>query len=431
MERKQRETAVENAGESRVRNAVLVVLVCLMMAGPALLGAAQGAGLPLPTWITTQEASYLSGGISESKVADHLSVEGFASKQLQGALEDAVGNNVPAKSAALLGNAALQRSAIQASNALFGWPIYPTYFGSERLVNAQANALTYLPTAATAERTKLLESFAQGLSSAAERHPEQRFAMYLVQGYETPAVNPAYGLVPYAPLTAQDCAQAVEGALGQAPGNLVFLTRSYENATDYYQHFFRSDHHWNAAGAIAAYNQMAQALGLGEFTSPGKLDFGSYRYSGATARWGLSTLDEEVSDTAFDFSHLVVEAQNGSTRPFDHSAFEADTSVGKRYLFYDEYFSWTINDGDTLVNTAGGNGKNALVVADSYIGALQHILANEYDRTTVTWGLGGWDQEGGNSLEELLATGDYDDVFFVASPMDFSTFAGRNPAYFD
>ena len=41
-----------------------------------------------------------------------------------------MGNCIPMKATALLANAALQRSAIETSNALFGWECYPAFYGS-------------------------------------------------------------------------------------------------------------------------------------------------------------------------------------------------------------------------------------------------------------------------------------------------------------
>lgn len=113
------------------RNILFSVFLCLLLCGPVALFAAENSGeIPLPSWLTVEDATYLSGGVKSPNVAGELSMEGFASGALQQAIEDGVGNYVPAKAAALLVNAELQYKAICASNVLFGWDCLPTFYGS-------------------------------------------------------------------------------------------------------------------------------------------------------------------------------------------------------------------------------------------------------------------------------------------------------------
>lgn len=111
----------------RPRNILFASVLCMLLCGPALIGLAPWSGVALPSWLTADDAAYLSGGIVEADPAAYASLEGFSSGEFQIAAEDAVGNCIPMKAMALLANAALQRSAIEASNALFGWECYPAF----------------------------------------------------------------------------------------------------------------------------------------------------------------------------------------------------------------------------------------------------------------------------------------------------------------
>ena len=115
----------------KLRNILFAGVLCLLLCGPALIGLASWGGVALPSWFTADDAAYLSGGVVEADPAAYASLEGFSSGEFQIAAEDAVGNCIPMKATALLANAALQRSAIETSNALFGWECYPAFYCSK------------------------------------------------------------------------------------------------------------------------------------------------------------------------------------------------------------------------------------------------------------------------------------------------------------
>ena len=82
-----------------VRNVLFPVVMCLLLCGPGLLFVAGRMDASLPSWLTAEDATYLSGGIKYPDVVGELSLEGFASGDLQQAIEDEVGNYIPAKGA--------------------------------------------------------------------------------------------------------------------------------------------------------------------------------------------------------------------------------------------------------------------------------------------------------------------------------------------
>ena len=133
----------------------------------------------LPSWLTADDAAYLSGGIVEADPAAYASLEGFSSGEFQIAAEDAVGNCIPMKAMALLANAALQRSAIEASNALFGWECYPAFYGSSIAEMPSRHRLLEIAEKATGDTLATASHIRDGLDALSLRHPEQRFFVYM------------------------------------------------------------------------------------------------------------------------------------------------------------------------------------------------------------------------------------------------------------
>lgn len=155
----------------KVRNALLSGTLFLLLCGPALMGLAAWGGVALPSWLTADDAAYLSGGIVEADPAAHASLEGFGSGEFQIAAEDAVGNCIPMKATALLANAALQRSAIEASNVLFGWECYPAFYGSSIAEMPSQHRLLEIAEKATDDTLASARRIREGLDALSLRHP--------------------------------------------------------------------------------------------------------------------------------------------------------------------------------------------------------------------------------------------------------------------
>ncbi len=415
----------------RMRNIVITVVLCLFMAGPALLYGASIAGVQLPTWFTAEDARWLSGAVKNVDVAGNLNVEGFASKDLQHAIEDTVGNHVPVKAHALLGNASLQRTGIAASNALFSWPCYPTHFGSTTLYLPASDALSPLPDAASEEASVGLRSFAAGIVDAAQRHQDVRFCVLMVPGHRTPAVSPAYDLSSN-PLTASWCFSILEEALA-GQDNVLALTQEYSSEDAYYDEYFRTDHHWKASGALSAYRLVEDALGLKATSAIGgeRIPIENYRFFGSRTRTGLMMVSEDVFDTNSDFSQLQVKEPEGDPYPYNHDRFLDDAGNGRQYRFHDSYYDFLPNKTVFVNEGAPEDGPKALVVTDSFGGDIEPMLALSYRETHVAFDLasnGYWEKAA--SFEQLVGEREYRDVFIVASPTDMISLVDDAPGYF-
>lgn len=398
----------------RLRSALFSVLVCVFLCGPALLFGALRLGADVPVQLTAEPAQFLAGGISSSSIDEHLNFNDFTNGTLQGSIEDAIGNYIPGKAFAIETNAAAQRAAIVSSNTLFAWDCYPTYFGSTRLAFPQLSVVTYFPQKRNTSVESSWKAFAAGVVRVAERHPDKRFVLYVVGGYQEPSFDPAYNLVSF-PLRPSDCVDTLKSAIGDT-SNVKVLSLSYEDADEYYRDFFRTDHHWNINGAFRAYKIIANELGLQTVEAGGTWEIPDYWFTGATARWGVDLLRERVFDCNNDFAELVAKRADGTElRGNDHSYFWDAPTLGKPYRFYDAYYG---NLGECTI--IGGSGdRAALLVGNSYVGAIQRPLASSYQSLTVNSQLHPAASVV-STLEQQMLTAGADDVIFVANPSAYS-----------
>lgn len=397
----------------KIQNIIFSLVVCLFACMPAVLYCATRLEVDIPVQLTSEPAEYLAGGLSEANVAATFSLSGFKNKEFQNAVETEIGNFIPAKAEAIIICSGLQRKGIEASNLVFNWDCYPTFYGSERLYIPSSNAVTYMPRKHSEDYVQKWKEFADNIRGIAARFPEKNFVLYVVQGYTEPAINPAYSLVSD-PLSPRLCSETLFQALSGAE-NVHVLTQDFDNPSDYYSQFFTTDHHWNIDGAFEGYKQISGILELDAVEEKGIHPIENYLFTGATARWGVDLLQESVFDCNYDFSNLSIEMDDGKTIDGNnHDYFWDCNPLGKPYLFYDNYYGGTGN-----CSIIGGHGdKKGLLVGNSYKEALQRPLAESYEilEVGVDAKLSAYVVE---KLEDRIQELDTDDIILVGHPNSY------------
>lgn len=366
---------------TKVRNIFLSSVFCLLLLGPALLFVGQEKlHLDLPPWLTAEDADYLSGGLETAEVLKHLNLKGFVSEKLQSNLETAINNHVPFKASVLLGNAALQRSAIFASNSLFSYPAIPTYFGSDKIYLPPYNALSRMPDNAKEDALRGTEKTAQGLMQVAAAYPEVDFCIVVADESNTSKANPAASLVSNS-VTTDDCIAALENTLS-GTSNVHVVATPYTDANQYYQNYYSTDHHWNGRGTIAVFRRIAQTMGFRELRNNdlGTITFPELRINGSCSREGLMFLNESVSEPQFDLSGL--EILNEKKPPLvsaDPVASLEACGPKAEFTFYSSWYgSYQLAAASPIVNRNCPDDSTAIVIQDSFNNSLHWLLAQNY-----------------------------------------------------
>lgn len=154
-----------------LRNAVLAFLFCIVLCGPTILLCAEKGGVDLPYWITAEDAIYLSGDGTKGDISHNLNIQAFSNGKLQEEIQKTFEARIPFKAIVMMSNASLQRCAIELSNALFSWESYPTYYGSEILLDQKESRLSDTPATTDAETFKQIDSGVEAIEQFAADHP--------------------------------------------------------------------------------------------------------------------------------------------------------------------------------------------------------------------------------------------------------------------
>lgn len=417
---------------ANVRSILISAIFCLFLLGPALLFAGQEKlHLDLPSWLTAEDATYLSGGYEEAHVAKHFSIKGFTSEKLQTNLETAVNNHVPLKASVLLGNAALQRTAIAASNLTFSFPAYPTYYGSEKIFSPDFNALARIPESEKGEVLAGTRETATGLLSVAKANPKVEFCVIVADESNNSEANPAFNLVS-SRVTTTECVNTLEETLSEA-SNVHIVSVSYEDSSKYYQNYYTTDHHWNGYGTIAVFNAVEESMGFqnsrdNEGTA---IEFSGLAINGSCSREGLMFLDESAKEPAFDLTGLEVE--NKKKPPLiskDSVEKLLETGQKAEFMFYSSWYgTYQLAAVSPLVNTEAPADSPAIVIQDSFNNSLHWLLSQNHSRLECFSDTKPSKER--HTLQERIDATEAETVYLVGNVSAIRRLTNEQPDYFD
>lgn len=422
----------------KIRNIIFSALFCIFLCGPAALWVAQEKiHLDLPSWFTAEDSKFLSGGIIKANVKANLSLDGFTSEKLQNALEIKIGNYVPAKATVVLNNASLQRDFIAASNTVFGWSCYPTYYSSTILYSEQDEALYQMPLTDFDTHKITYIEFIKALDELAKQYPEKQFVVYSVDISRLSKVNPATKLISKKTATIADYLDLSD--IYSNSSNLHFLAKIYDSSTEYHKYFYTTDHHWNGYGAADAMNQICELLNVTRqnndfsYTLPNNVEnsnFTGLKMNGSDSRLGLMLLNAPIQEPLYNMNNIKI--KQGQPSPFYQSDPQL-VNIEPLEAEFDFYHSWFGKEEIELFNPYAKG--DILMVGDSYTYSLRWFAGLTAESTVqkmdFTNKIPGQCKQSNVTLANRISSSDAKSILLVAEPSDFEQMMEVYPGYFN
>ena len=414
----------------KVQSVAVIFLVIAFLLGPALVFSAPKIGVNVPDWLTAYNSRFLSGGIQEAEIANTLNVEGFASGKLQSALEIKIGNNIPLKYEALLGHSAAQRTFIKASNLIFGWNCYPTYYGSTKLYEPENDSLYRYPYDSNKKQLESFASFVELVDKAASAYPNKRFCVYLVDISQFALNNPGNPLVSCDKMGVLDYADLANAQADSS--NLIFLGNEIPKSDNYHNYFYTTDHHWNGNGALRAYRSIASAIDLDDQANTviSTSNFFNLRMNGSDSRVGLMLLNAPAQEPLVNFEDVTI--VKGDPAPFFNSSVSFARMPPPEAEF-DFYHSWFGKGSVELLNEQ--RDRSVLLLGDSYTYSTRWLFGNSC-RSVKQWadfsmGTPQKLKDEGVTLQDRINAANPDTVLLVAAPQDYLDMEQHHKGYFE
>lgn len=372
----------------RLRHAFFSLFVVTTLLSPLFLyGLVNICKVEVPSEYTAQSAAWLTGGVSEVRFRDYLSLESFEQGSLQEAAEKTVGNYIPAKAFVLLKSAEVQRAGIAASNMFFGWECYPTFYGSSQLYLPAYNALAEMPmyngtrVLARGEFEAGLKEFGMGLAAIADRLPDRSFCVFVTDRTATSLANPALSLVSKS-LCTEDCVKILREQTANCP-NVSIFSKAYCKTDEYYERYYPTDHHWNGFGAMAAADLCPIISREESAHEESSIDFGQLCFNGTLSRRGLFCPNRSpIVEPKLDLRGVNVGDASAEYAKYllDPDGCNQLVQRGLRAEF-NFYGEWYGGDRSMEIANERGGENEALLISDSYGDAFRWLLAERYGKT--------------------------------------------------
>jgi len=244
--------------------------------------------------------------------------------------------------------------------------------------------------------------------------PDLNYYAFYLELIQYSAHNPVSGDYPEA-----DAGRALEYFIANKPPELILETLPLTSFKDHMKYYYRTDHHWNIKGIMTGYEKIYKMLAenypeISPRIKTKKIHtFKDIEFVGTWAR----ELDYEVDPEPFKVAVLDLPAY----KVYDISGNELDHGRMEEYFageygqdyYTDHYVDYYGVDDIGYLEYISANGaqRNLLIIGDSFINAIEPLLASHYHHTYCIDIRRLPDYH--FSMSEFLAEHDVDDVLFL------------------
>lgn len=364
------------------RNAFFSIALVAFMASICGLKLAAVGDLPIAgDLVSYPSASHLEG--RNYQRAPVFTLGDFLEKKYQSDLDRYVSDLVPSRDEVILANSFLQECAIELSADLFGYRVYPTYFGSEHAYDKEGDAVVPIPKDLSGSRKTLCGQLATGVCDFAAENRDVPILFCLIEGLEYSEGNPLSSFVSYTPETQL----IIDEMLANLAEYVDVVDLSIDSDDQRFDEYFKTDHHWDIDGAYASYSKILAALdpSLMPVVVEGEKEW-DVPFYGSYARLGLRKTNnpDRIKDILYEESNISV-LVNGSPSSMDavrHGGLYDDGKCDPSVFAnrYGEYFHTDSTFGlIEFRNESIDDGSSVLLIADSYSNPIERLFAESFE----------------------------------------------------
>lgn len=363
---------------TRLRN-ILFCALAITITCAAILYKIADFGNFLPEELDNGRRSYLEG--ANLQPMPEITIEGFISGSLQDELESFFSGCWPARDAALTANASIQRSFIRVAAVPFGFETWHTYYSSNQVYDASQNALFETPDAPSSDNAAQLENVAALINELHSKHPDIEIVVAMPDRSRITEANPLFALSNNA--AGYDF---LDQHFFQKLSSEIPVITKQKSADDYFDFYFKTDHHWNITGAYEMYTSISEELGIETDPVIGSVSFPNAPFFGSIARAGLD-LDQTDIITDFSFNLLELEVwRNGERfqRNGKNDYLSGGTNLNELQSKYNAYAYYFGGDYDRLVYVnPDQDNSDCIIIGDSYTQPIEQLIASSFYKTIV------------------------------------------------
>lgn len=326
--------------------------------------------------------SYLEG--RRYTAAPSVSITSIKERSFQNQAESYLSDRIINRDSIILANASLQRRCIELANIPFGYEAYPTFYGSGYLVYPAMSMVYESPVKATSGLLEAVEKSKKSWNDFFVSNDDINWVVYMPERTRTASFLPSSE---YYSDMADYAFWDSHFLTGLCPNGVV-VSGEYYNLDDYLAHYYRTDHHWQIDGALAAYEELCEALGINPMSFSLSYKVNAGPFYGSASRNGLAVLvdADEVLDVELSLSnmHVAIDGKNVDVTALDKGAVDSKARYQKKETYDNLYGSWFHDDyGIIEINNPDAEDRTLLLVADSFSNNMERFFALHYRKVFV------------------------------------------------
>jgi len=368
-------------------------------------------GLPESGYPTLKIAlDYIKHG--ETQKALNLVWNLYTEKSLQIKFDGAVRDQFPLRMELINFSKGVERGIIKLTYLFLDDEAIPADMDSDIYILSEEGALIASPGSFTNENIENINTHFKNFQNVISKFPEIKIDIFYIDTLPYSDIHPLNKFFPDA-----DRGQGFSYFKSNLPEQISLAQLSIHSIDDHLQSFFRTDHHWNTNGIIAAYHKIFELISTNfdeippqmvkseVVTFPGIEFLGSYArktlyplkgdaFIGFTANFPTCIVKDQGVIGSFDNRDLYLRGDYPTDSYLDHYAAFFGSQKGLL-----EYICDTETD------------RNILIVGDSYARPLVALIAAHYSHTYFIDPR----QHSNFSLTDFVEEHTIDDLLFIVN----------------
>jgi len=325
--------------------------------------------------------SVLSGQFSE---AEKIFFGQFINRKYQSNFESASSDQFPFRIPALQIVKATDRFIINIAYGLLNDPAVPVDLRSEYYYKMRAeDTFFHSPTQYTNQNMELaVDRRVKNYTELITTFPDIDFYVFALPTLHHTEFHP---LNKYFNDFAGD--REIDYFITTKPQLLNFSTLHFSSYKDYFQSFYRTDHHWNVYGSLRGYETIYKMISINypeisPMVTPKEIfTFPDIEFLGSTARTSLYPVKGDKFEVAlFDLPpHQTLvngkEVTYGQSENYLLGIYSHEPYINH----YDKFYGGTSNFIEYIFNNESN--RNLLIIGNSYKTPIQQLIASHYNHT--------------------------------------------------
>lgn len=358
--------------------AVAAVILCSSLGNKTFMTAEEYLGIELDA---SQTRSYLEG--RSYNTCPKPTINSIASGTFQDQAESFVADLFPQRDAALMVNAAAQRAGVQLAASLCGYSVFPTFYGSDIVYDAEHDLLAETSQSSSKSQDDQWEKALSAFNAHMTKHPDCSYVFYEFDRISSSSNNPTRELVSN-PI---DTTYLEEHFYSQLDNDAYVINGTYSSLAELSKTYFRTDHHWTAQQAYKAYCDIAQSFNAKPIpkSSLKCYSWQDVDFWGSVARTGLCKTNaaDIIEDYWIDIPNLKVtlDGKSANLDSLDHRMLY-ESGQQSEALWINRYAEYYHTDyGIIELENPDAISDEILVVAgDSFTNNMERFLSYNFRR---------------------------------------------------